>query len=85
MQDEATYYEKSHSTAKKDTLGVVAGLRHYAGGKLKECVEFFTDNAQEFKAASRELGLPNPSSVPRRPQSNSRTETRMFRVGTLLR
>ena len=64
---------------------MVLGIREFTGKRLKEVQEFYSDNAREFKSASRILGKPNPNSIPRRPQSNSRTESRMGRTGDRIR
>ena len=64
---EATNNWRFHSSANRKTAGVTAGVKRFAGKNFDKVKELFTDNAKEFIRAGKDLGLPNPRSMPRRP------------------
>ena len=72
VQDEWSGAVGFYPTASRKIAGVEQSIRDFAGKKLSEIEQLYSDNAPEFKALKRILKLPARNSTPRRPNSNAR-------------
>jgi len=79
VQDRWSSWLQGFACPTKSQKDTVEALKRFLGPQTK-CKHIFTDNSEELRAASRELGIDHDKSRPHRPQTNGVAERAVRRV-----
>jgi len=79
VQDRWSSWVQGFACPTKSSEDTVKAIKRFLGPQTK-CKYIYTDNSEELKAASRELGIDHDKSRPHRPQTNGVAERAVRRV-----